>query len=315
MTLVSFIIPVFNKELFVLKTVESVLNQEYSNIEVVLINDGSTDRSLDILKEFKLKYPTLVTLIDSPNQGVSAATNLGIQAAKGEYIQFLDADDLLSPEKINVQINLLKGKGERCIATCTYVEFKDSIQNCSKVPYGTFRSFKSGIELLLQFWERQEMLQPACYLTHRSLIDQVGPWDESLSINQDGEFFTRVLLEVEEIIFDPDSLVYYRNPGPSNVSQQKSEQAFRSLLDSYQSYERNTLQKENSYRVRSALKKVYQKFIYDCFPNYPYLITQSEELIKNLGVKEKTFIGGPKFQMLSKFLGFKNALKLKRFFG
>lgn len=313
MNLISIIIPVHNKEEFVWQTVDSALNQTYPNTEVVLINDGSKDRSLEILKEFQIKYPDRVTLIDSANRGVSAATNLGIQASRGEYIQFLDADDLISPDKINTQISLLKGKVEQSLATCSYVGFKGSIQNNNKVPYGAFRSFESGFELLLQFWERQEMLQPACYLTHKSLIEKVGPWDENLTINQDGEFFMRVLLQAKEIIFDSESLVYYRNPGQSNVSQQKSKKAFSSLLDSYQSYETNSLAIEDSNRVRTALKMVYQKFIYDCFPNYPELLSKAEELLEGLGVNDRTFIGGPKFQILSKYLGFKNALRLKRF--
>lgn len=310
--LVSIIIPVYNKAAFVKESIDSALAQSYPYFELVLVNDGSTDGSLKILQEFKEKFPEKVILIDSPNQGVSAATNLGIQAAKGEYIQFLDADDCISPNKINTQISLLKGKDVSSLATCSYVGFKESIQNYSKVTYGAFQVFESGLDLLIQFWEKQEMLQPACYLTPRSLIEKAGPWDETLTINQDGEFFMRVLLLVKQVIYDPESLVFYRTPGPSNVSQQKSENAFTSLLNSFQLYEKHTLIIEDSIRVRKALKQVYQKFIYDCFPYFPCLITQAEDLIWNLGVSEKTYIGGPKFQMLSKYLGFKNALSLKR---
>lgn len=310
--LVSIIIPVYNKAAFVSETLDSALAQSYSNIELILVNDGSTDGSLKILQEYKDKFPEKIILIDSLNQGVSAATNLGIQSSKGDYIQFLDADDLLSPFKISSQIGLLEVQGEQNLATCPYVGFKDSILDFSRVTYGAFQSFESGLDLLLQFWERQEMLQPACYLTQRSLIEKAGRWDETLTINQDGEFFMRVLLLVKQVIYDPDSQVYYRNPEPSNVSQQKSEKAFSSLLNSYQLYEKHSLVIEDSTRVQKALKQVYQKFIYDCYPNYPELILKAEALMKRLGVKEKTYIGGPKFQMLSKYLGFKNALKLKQ---
>lgn len=312
--LVSIIIPVYNKSAFVKESIDSALAQSYPYIELVLINDGSIDGSLEILQECKEKYPDKINLIDSPNQGVSAATNLGIQGSKGDYIQFLDADDLISPDKISTQISLLKGKEKTSLATCSYVGFIDSIQDFREVSYRAFQSFESGIELLLQFWERQEMLQPASYLTHRSLIEKAGPWDESLIINQDGEFFTRVLLHAKQIIYDSNSIVYYRTPGPNNVSQQKSEKAFSSLLNSFQLYEKYTLVNEDSINVRKALKQVYQKFIYDCFPKYPSLISKAEELINNLGISEETYIGGAKFQILSKCFGFKNALRLKRFF-
>lgn len=310
--LVSIIIPVYNKAAFVAETLDSVLGQSYPNIELVLVNDGSRDGSKLILEAYQSKFPDKVILIDQPNGGVSKATNAGIQASRGEYIQFLDADDLISPDKIKTQINLLHGKGNRVLSTCAFVCFQNSIEDLVSLNYSVFQGFPSGIEVLFQFWEKQEMLAISSYLTHRSLIEKAGAWNESLSINQDGEFFMRVLLSAGEVVYDPDSLVYYRNPGPSNVSQQKSKQAFSSLLDSFQLYEKYTLEIDNTNRARKALNQVYQKFIYDCYPNYPHLVDKAEALMKQLEVSEKTYIGGPKFQMLSRYLGFKIALRLKR---
>lgn len=310
--LVSLIIPVFNKGSFLRETLNSALAQTYSNIELVLINDGSTDDSFEILREYELKYAEKVRLIDSVNNGVSAATNLGIQEADGEYIQFLDADDLISPDKIERQIRLLTGKGPEVIATCDWVIFKDDIRQQKRVPYGVFQDFNSGLDLLLRFWNNQEMHQPAVYLTHRDLIHKVGPWDETLTINQDGEFFTRVLLHTDQVLYEPKGKVYYRTPGITNVSQQKGFKAMASLLESFQAYERAILIVEDSLRMRIALKKVYQKFIYDVFPQYPDLIEKAEELMKNQGVNDPTYIGGSKFQKMSKLIGFKNAIRLKR---
>jgi glycosyltransferase involved in cell wall biosynthesis len=311
--LVSVVIPVFNKLNFLKETFNSVFNQTYSNTEVILVNDGSKDGSLEVLQQYADLYPDKITLINSPNRGVSAATNLCLHYAKGDYIQFLDADDIISPDKIENQVHLLSGKSKGAIATCEWVNFSHDFKQYTNVPYGVFQDFESGLDLLLRFWNEQEMHQPGVYLTHRSVLEKAGPWDESLTINQDGEFFARVLLHAEQVLFEPEVKVYYRNPGENNVSQQKSEKAMKSLLESYQAYERAVLQVEDSDRVRIALKKVYQKFIYDVFPKYPDLIEKAENLIQNLGVAEKTYIGGPKFQQLSKYMGFKNALRLKRF--
>tara|TARA_R110001592_G_scaffold105385_3_gene296347 strand:+ start:119613 stop:120563 length:951 start_codon:yes stop_codon:yes gene_type:complete len=313
--LVSIIIPVYNKSSFIKETLDSAFGQTYPNIEVVLVNDGSTDDSLVILEGYKEKYPDKVVLIDQVNGGVSQANNVGIQASQGEYLQFLDADDLLSPDKIEKQIYLLNGQSPAVISSCEWVMFKEKPSEYFCIPYGIFKDFESGIECVLRFWNQQEMMQPAAYLSHRSLIEKAGDWDESLIINQDGEFFLRILLHANEVLYDPHGRVYYRQPGLSNVSQQKSEKAFISLLNSYQTYELNVLSVEDSDRVRKALKKVYQKFIYDCFPKYPHLIAKAEGLMKSLGMPEKTYIGGPKFQQVSKILGFKNALRLKRFMG
>ncbi|SFO47807.1 Glycosyl transferase family 2 [Algoriphagus ornithinivorans] len=310
--LVSIIIPVYNKAAFVTETLDSALRQNYTNIELILVNDGSTDGSKVILEAYQSKFPDKIILIDQPNGGVSKATNIGVQASKGEYIQFLDADDILSKDKIFRQIKLLENQDFKVMASCAWVNFKEVITEFSSLPYNVFQSFDSGLDLQLSFWNNQEMMAISSYLTHRKLIEKAGPWDDSLTINQDGEFFMRVLLQASKVLFEPNELVYYRQPGISHVSQQKSEKAFTSLLDSYQAYEWNVLAIEDSFRVRKALKKVYQKFIYDVFPKYPHLIEKAESLMDNLGLKEPTYIGGPKFQQLSKLIGFKNALRLKR---
>jgi glycosyltransferase involved in cell wall biosynthesis len=291
------------------------LGQNYYNTEIIIVDDGSTDGSFEILKEFFEKYPEKISLIDQENQGVSKATNVGIQAAKGDYIQFLDADDLMSADKIKNQIRLLTGKSKEVLASCEWVTFKNAIQEISKVPYGIFQDFDSGIDWLLRAWNHQEMMADSSWLAHKELILQAGPWNETLSINQDGEFYSRVLSHCKGVIFDPDSIVYYRYLNEGNVSQQKSEKAWISLLESYRCYEKNILQMEDSPRVRVALKKVYQKFIYDIFPEYPELIAKAEKHMQDLGIPNKTYIGGPKFQTLSNVLGFKNALRLKRLFG
>lgn len=310
--LVSIIIPVYNKASFVQETLDSALNQTYPSTEIIVINDGSTDNSLEILKGYAAQYPEKIILIDSVNQGVSAATNLGIQAAKGEYIQFLDADDILSKDKIDRQIKLLQGKGNEVMASCEWQIFKESINEASSVPYEVFTNFKSGFEILLRFWNHQEMMAISSWITHRSLIDKAGIWDEKLTINQDGEFFCRVLAHAGEVVFEPKGKVFYRQPEQGNVSQQRSAKAARSLLDSYISYEKVVLAVEDSHRVRMALKKVYLKFLYDTFPEYPLLLSEAKNRIQLLGVKQRVLIGGPKFQFMSKYLGFETALKLKR---
>lgn len=310
--IVSIIIPVYNKADYIQNTLGSALGQSFPNTEIILVDDGSTDCSLEILKAYFKKYPDKITLIDQENRGVSSATNTGLCAAKGEYIQFLDADDLMSTDKIENQIMLLKDKPSSFMASCEWVMFQDNPSNFTNIPYGVFQEFDSGLDLLLRFWNHQEMMAISSYLIHRSLIEKAGPWDESLTINQDGEFFARALIHAGKVLFEPKSKVFYRKPSATNVSQQKSEKAMSSQLESIKSYERHVLQVQNTKNMRIALMKVYQKFIYDVYPNYPELIKQAEKLQLSLGISKRVFIGGPKFQLISKILGFKNAIKLKR---
>lgn len=291
----------------------SALSQTYPYIELILINDGSTDGSLAILQDYADQFPDKVRLIDSANQGVSAATNLGIKNSKGEYIQFLDADDIMSLDKIDRQIKLLQGKPQSVMASCKWQNFKESVDVAMCFPYGVFRDFDSGLDLLLRFWNNQEMMAISSYLTHRNLIGKAGSWDESLTINQDGEFFCRVLARAKTVHYEAVSMVYYRQPGQDNVSQQKSRKAASSLLDSYIRYEETALSLEDSPRVRIALKKVYLKFLYDIFPKYPELLAAAKSRAKLMEEGGQTLIGGPKFQLISKYFGFETALRLKRF--
>ncbi len=106
--LVSVIMPVYNRENLVSQSIESVLGQTYQKIELVLINDGSSDNSLNILTEYKNRFPEKIKLINQPNQGQINARNHGIKISKGKYIAFLDSDDLWLPDKLEEQIPLFK---------------------------------------------------------------------------------------------------------------------------------------------------------------------------------------------------------------
>jgi len=311
---VSIIIPVYNKAAFVRESLVSALGQSFQNIEVVLVNDGSTDGSLAILQEFKANYPDKVVLIDQVNGGVSQATNAGIAASSGDFIQFLDADDLLSPDKIQFQIELLDSKPTGTLASCEWVSFRNNVESFNRFDLKIFKNYNFGIDMLIDLYDRSEMMQPGVFLTPRSVILAAGPWDESLTINQDGEFFCRVMLHCKGIFFEPKGKVFYRKPGASNVSQQKSYQAAISLLESYRCYEREILKVEDSKRVREAIAKNYLRFSYVIYPNYPDLLEASFGDFRRMGVDRSVRIGGPKFQMITKLLGYKNALKLKRFF-
>lgn len=109
--LVTVVIPIFNEEFFLSETVESVLNQQYQNVEILLVDDGSTNRSTDIAKDFAAKYPGKIQYLEHENhanKGVCSTRNLGIEHARGEFIAFLDADDVWLPATIGEQVKILK---------------------------------------------------------------------------------------------------------------------------------------------------------------------------------------------------------------
>ncbi|UAB76396.1 glycosyltransferase family 2 protein [Mesoflavibacter sp. SCSIO 43206] len=106
--LVSIITPMYNSEKFILKTINSVVDQTYSNWELLLIDDGSTDNTIQIVEGFKQKYSNIKLLQNSKNLGAAQSRNKGIIEAKGDYIAFLDADDLWKPNKLDLQIQFMQ---------------------------------------------------------------------------------------------------------------------------------------------------------------------------------------------------------------
>ncbi|MDC7286906.1 glycosyltransferase family 2 protein [Blautia schinkii] len=108
--LVSVVTPVYNAGKVIDKTLESIFNQTYKKIEIVLVDDCSKDNSREVIEKYKEKHPEILYYCQETNQGAGAARNKALELAKGQYVAFLDADDMWHPEKIEKQINLLKKK-------------------------------------------------------------------------------------------------------------------------------------------------------------------------------------------------------------
>ncbi len=120
--LVSVVIPLYNAEKYIEETMQSILNQTYQNIEIIVVDDGSKDQSPTIVKELQRKHPEKVRYIHQKNQGVSVARNTGIEHANGEYVAFLDSDDLWHPSKIEKQVQSMHlNNMDACY--CGYMNF------------------------------------------------------------------------------------------------------------------------------------------------------------------------------------------------
>jgi glycosyltransferase involved in cell wall biosynthesis len=117
---VSIIIPLYNSEKYIAETINSALNQTWENKEIIIIDDGSTDKSLVIAKSYERVN---VIVISQQNKGASAARNVGIKNSKGDFIQFLDADDLLSTDKIEAQMKIFEQYGNDIIVSCQWDGF------------------------------------------------------------------------------------------------------------------------------------------------------------------------------------------------
>jgi glycosyltransferase involved in cell wall biosynthesis len=211
--LVSIVIPVYNAAKYLAACIESVVQQSYPAIEIIVVDNGSTDDSKSIAKNYQK-----VIFLEEHQKGASVARNTGIKTAKGKYIQFLDADDLLHPDKIKNQVEILN-QADDCLALCPTIYFFDG-EN-PEVEEINHEWFSTGSNNTLDFLIKLYggslvgphyggMIQPNAWLTPKKLIEYIGLWDESLTLDDDGEFFCRVILAAKEIKYAADSINFYR---------------------------------------------------------------------------------------------------------
>lgn len=307
--LVSILIPLYNSEKYISETIDSCLNQIYENIEIIIVDDGSTDNSLTIVKEYEKRYKN-IKVYTQKNSGAQKARNLAFEKSKGLYIQYLDADDLLSQDKISTQIALAKEHGNMNVYTTKFIRFEENIDEVQYIRREIDRSFDSGIDWLVSSWSGSGMGQTSIWLTPRELIERAGSWDESLSKNQDGEFFCRVLINTDKVIYSDSAIVYYRSSGDGSISKQMTLKAARATLTTYKLYEKHTVMIRSS-ELQKAMAYNYLSFINHFYPKFPALINEAEKRIKVLGHNYSTLrLPGTLYHM-SKWIGFKNALRLR----
>jgi len=210
--LVSILIPCYNCENWVKQAVESGLNQTYPNIEIIVVDDGSTDRSFEILRQFLPR----IRLETGPNRGGNIARNRAFELSAGEYIQYLDADDYLEPDKVARQVQFL----EETKADVVYGDWRYR----RHLPDSRFSYFDKieigGVQqdILASLVSGRWWIFPGAVLYRRRVVNEVGGWDETLRAAQDRDFFTSVALSGAKIRYQAGCYSIYRQYGAVTVS-------------------------------------------------------------------------------------------------
>jgi len=213
--LVSILIPAYNAGEWISDTLRSALAQTYPHLEIIVVDDGSKDDTLQLARRFETNRVRVVT---QKNQGAAAARNAAHRLCTGDYIQWLDADDLLSPNKIQKQIEAADQIGDkRTLFSSGWGSFLYRYYRTQFVPTPLWCDLTST-EWLLRKMSQNLHMQTATWLVSRELTEAAGPWNTSLLVDDDGEYFCRVLLASNGVRFVPDSRVYYRASGTGSVS-------------------------------------------------------------------------------------------------
>jgi glycosyltransferase involved in cell wall biosynthesis len=308
--LVSILIPCYNAAPWLAQTLESALAQTAPRCEIILVDDGSTDNSLGIARGFESRDVRVVT---QPNRGASAARNHGLRLARGDYLQFLDADDLLAPDKIERQLAAARAGDDDVLLSAAWGRFLESPERAD------FRSNPlcadlTPVDFLVLALETHNMMHPAAWLTPRRLADAAGPWNEQLSLNDDGEYFARVILAARRVQHCATARSFYRSGLRRSLSRSRSERAWTSQLRSTELTVEQLLARENSARTRRAAADALQRDIFDAYPSCQALRERLQARVAALGGSELRYEAGPRFQLLARLLGWRLAKRLRNRF-
>ena len=312
MSLVSIIIPVYNAEKHLSECLGSAINQTWINKQIIIVDDGSTDDSLQIAKSFESEN---IKVITQQNKGASAARNTGLNAAKGHYIQFLDADDLLSPDKIEGQVKALNGSTVQ-ISLCSTVHFFDgAVPQQSAVTNDWFCADSNDpVDFLIKLYAGENempgfggMVQPNAWLTPRALIEKAGYWNEFKCPDDDGEFFCRVILASEGVKFSDKGINYYRKyKTEGSLSGQKSFEAIQSIITSIDLKYGYLKERANNAIIDRIFARHYWWAGVSAYPRFKDLSAYCIKKARELGYKGEKYMGGPTGHALATFFGWKS---------
>lgn len=310
--LVSILIPVYNTEKYLAEAIESALNQSYKNIELIIIDDGSTDKSWEIVKGYKIKYPNIIKTYKQENKGACAARNKAFELSTGQYIQYLDADDLLAPDKIEHQIKYFDGSGnEDFVLNGKWARFYSDNYQTEQLNWGPDISIQKDLNPL-DWILAHKMSTISCWLSPRNLIRLNGQWDEELFRNQDGDFFTRLVSKSKKVIFCSDSKIYYRSNIENSISSKVyNDLSIKSTFKWIQSFEKTILTLERSDRIYNKISNYYKDFVYRYYPKNKNLMNIALNKIKAYGDSD-LYNNGRKITRISiKLFGWKFTLWLR----
>ena len=243
--LFSIVIPLYNKQDSIVATLQSVLAQTYKNYEVIVVDDGSTDDSARVVKEFidaSRLSPLAFRLISQPNGGVSSARNRGIQEAKYEYIALLDGDDLWDEHYLEEQVKLIQDFPEAKMWGINFAETSRG-EMLRKLPTGLPDGYRGYVENYFQMSERvSDLFHSSAVVIQKKAFEGVGYFDERIKYAEDCDMWFRIIATYPVAFYDR-MLVYYRQDSENRALHRKIslKDYLPFYVDKYRAYKDNKI--------------------------------------------------------------------------
>jgi glycosyltransferase involved in cell wall biosynthesis len=220
---ISVIIPVYNGENTIKETIESVVNQTFTDLEIIIINDGSTDSTVEIVKNIP---DTRIQLHSYPNAGLAASRNRGISCSQGELISFIDADDLWTPDKLAAQYQKLQEHPQVAVAY-SWTDYIDS--NSQFLQPGRHVSATGNVFSKLLMWSFLE--NGSNPLIRREAIETVGGFDESLCAAEDWDMWLRLAAKYEFVCVEKPQILYRVSGNSMSANLKRQEGACLQVIE------------------------------------------------------------------------------------
>jgi len=311
---VSILVPAYNAERWIGEALESALHQSWPAIEVIVVDDGSSDDTLMTAKRFESPR---VKVIHQENQGAEVARNRALSEAQGKFLQYLDADDLLSPDKIEAQVRLLESGPPGLLAVSAAYYFQDGQDPESGIEAPSTRlETDDPVHWLTELYGPDGpfgMIPIGAWLTPRDVAEQAGPWNLTMRAqDNDGEYFARVVLASRGIRRSSRGRYYYRKfpPGVS-YSSRLDEQLFWGRLHSIECQAKSLLARTSAPRAKRALANRYMDMAFRSYPYFPAITEEALKRVEELGgTRYAPSFGTWKGNLLRDLIGWKATKRL-----
>jgi glycosyltransferase involved in cell wall biosynthesis/peptidoglycan/xylan/chitin deacetylase (PgdA/CDA1 family) len=280
-SLVSILIPAFNAQEWIADTLRSAIAQTWERKEIIVVDDGSTDQTLAIAQQFESDS---VRIVSEKNKGAASARNTAFSLCHGDYIQWLDADDLLAPDKIARQMAELERVGsKKTLLSSEFGKFLHHWPRAQFIRTGLWEDL-SPVEWLLRKMGDNLFMQTATWLVSRELSEAAGPWDTRMLSDDDGEYFCRVLLNSDGTRFVPGAKVYYRGFRSNSLAYVgRSDRKREALWLSMQLHIGYLRSLEDTPRTREACLAYLQRNLINFYPERADIVRQAEQMAADLG--------------------------------
>jgi glycosyltransferase involved in cell wall biosynthesis/peptidoglycan/xylan/chitin deacetylase (PgdA/CDA1 family) len=310
--LVSILIPAFNSEKWIGESIRSAIDQTWEPKEIIVVDDGSTDQTLRIAQQYMSGG---VRVVSQGRQGAAAARNKAFSLCHGDYIQWLDSDDLLAPDKIAKQMNCRRqGGSTRVLLSSAWGKFIYRYYRAEFTPSDLWGDL-SPLEWLLRKMGENLYMQTATWLVSRELTEAAGPWDTRLLSDDDGEYFCRVLLQSDGVRFVPEAKTYYRGPGLAfrglsyvGLSAARIEAHWISM----KLHVRYILSLEDSPRVREACLSFVRTSLSYFYPDRLDIADEAQKMLLDLGGQRESPSLSWKYSWIKATFGWRTAKRCQQ---